>query len=128
MDDHLFITSPDRYHGEGIKITLIDWHHEQLENIVNMLRGSPQRLAIHVFGHNDTDLRWLLDVGYQSDLIVINMGHSTAADPVKGSMITWARTLYFGRKDLSEIYEGYIEDPMGSTMAWLGKQIQERNS
>ena len=126
MDDHLVVTAPDRYHGEGIKVTLIDWHHEQLENIINMLRGSPQRMVIHVFGHNDSDMRWLLDVCYQSDLVVMNMEHHTAADPIKGSILPWLKSLYFGRKDLADVFQGYIDDPLGATMSWVGKKIDER--
>jgi hypothetical protein len=127
MDDHLIVTAPDRYHGEGEKILLVDWNHEQLDNIIRVLRGSPLKLIMHVFGHNDTDLRWLLDVAYQCDVIVINMGSVSAADPIKGHMITWDKSKYYGRKDLSDIFLGYIEDPHGALLAWVGKRSDERN-
>ena len=127
VDEHLLVTQPDRYHGEGLKILFIDWQHDQLENMINMLRGSPIGLAIHVFGHNDTNMRWLLDVGYQADMIVLNMGHNTAADPIKGHMMSWKKSRYFGRRDLSELFTGYIEDPLGTTMSWIGEQTTERN-
>ena len=128
MDDHLIITAPDRYHGEGAKILLIDWHHEQLDNAINALRGSPLKLVIHVFGHNDTDMRWLLDVAYQADIISVNMGNRSAADPIKGHILTWDKACYHGRKDLSEIFLNYIEDPHAKLLAWVGKKIDERNA
>ena len=123
-DDHLLITSPDRYHGEGLKILFVDLQHDRLDRIISTLRGSPIKLIFHVFGHNDRDFRWLLDVGYQCDKILIDMSHVTAADPIKGHMLSWGKTNYLGRKDLDGIFSGYIEDPLGQMLVWVGEQAK----
>lgn len=126
-EDHLLITAPDRYYAEGEKILFVDLQHDQLERMLNALRGSPVKLAFHVFGHNDRDLRWLLDSGYQADKILIDMSHSTAADPIKGHMLAWDKTVYTGRKDLDSIFPGYIEDPLGHMLVWVGERSNKRN-
>lgn len=127
-EDHLLITPPDRYHGEAFNILFVDLMHDQLDHLVNALRGSPIKLAFHVFGHNEHDFKWLLDAAYQCDAILIDMTHKTAADPIKGHMLTWDKTVYLGRKDLSDIFPGYIEDPLGHLLIRVGEQANKRNA
>lgn len=126
--DHLIITAPDRCHGEGLKILWIDWQFDQVENCLNMLRASPIRLMFHMFGPNDNQSTWLIDVAHQADIIIMNMGINSAVDVIKGHMIAWNKTFYFGRKDLQEIFPGYIDDPQGKMLVWVGEQVERGNN
>lgn len=120
--DHLLVTADDRYFGEGKKILWIDWPWDTVLQTSRMLEGSPVKLIIHTFGANDTNFRWLLDVAHQSDLICINAASHSPADPIKGHLIHLDKSIYFGRSDLSDIFSGYIEDPIGYMLAWVGTQ------
>ena len=126
LDEHLAVTPPDRYHGEGYKVLWIDWEWDQIDTGVSMLQGSPEKLIIHMFGHNDTDFRWLLDIAYQADIIMMNLSHQTAADTIKGHLIGLDKTRYFGRRDLETIFPGYIEEPHGAMLTWVAQQIDKR--
>lgn len=126
--DHLVVTPPDRYYGEGPKILWVDWGWGQIENCLNTLRASPVKLIFYTYGPNDADLRWLLDAAYQADIIILNMETNSAADPIKGHMVAWDKCHYFGRKDLAEIFLGYIDDPTGKMLTWVGELVQKRNT
>lgn len=125
--DHLVITPPDRYHGEGLKVLWIDWGWGQIESCLNILRGSPSKLIFHAYGPNDSDLRWLIDAAHQSDIIIMNMDQPSGADPIKGHLIALDKTFYFGRRDLESIFPGYIDDPQGKMLVWVGEQQSKRN-
>lgn len=128
IPDHLVITPPDRYHGEGPKILWIDWQFDQIEHCLNMLRASPIRLIFNTFGPNDTDIKWLLDTAYQADIILMNMDANSTVDVLKGHMIAWDKTFYFGRKDLQDIFPGYIDDHVGKMLVWVGEEVHKRNT
>lgn len=124
--DHLVITPPSRYYGEGAKILWIDWHWHMIEQCLEAMRGSPVKTVTHLFGGNDTDFRWLLDVANQADLIVVNLGQTSQADPFKGSFLPLDKTYYFGRKDLAEIYYGYVDDPLGLMLEYISNKIADK--
>lgn len=126
--DHLVVTTPDRYHGEGPKILWVDWGWGQIESCLNTLRASPLRLIFYTYGPNDSDLRWLLDAAYQADIVILNMEMNSACDPIKGHIISWDKTCYFGRKDLQDIFPGYIDDPTGKMLTWVGEIMQKRKT
>jgi len=128
IPDHLVITPPDRYHGEGPKILWVDWQFDQIEHCLNMLRGSPIRLIFYTYGPNDSDAKWLLDTAYQADIILMNMDASSGASVLKGHMISWDKTFYFGRKDLQDIFPGYIDDHVGKMLVWVGEEVHKRNT
>ena len=124
IPDHLVITAPDRYYGEGPKILWIDWNFDQIEHCLNALRSCPIRLIFYTFGPNDADMRWLLDAAHQSDIIIMNMDARSTVDVIKGHVISLDKTFYFGRKDLHAIFPGYIEDHVGKMLTWVGEQVQ----
>lgn len=97
------------------------------EQCLESMRGSPVKLVTHLFGGNDTDFRWLLDVSNQAEVIVVNLGQTSQADPFKGSMLPLDKTFYFGRKDLSGIFPGYIDDPLGVMLALVSEMANKRN-
>ena len=124
--DHLVVTPPDRYFGEGIKLLWIDWNWGQIDQCLESMRGSPIKIVTHLFGGNDTDFRWLLDVSNQADLIVMNLGQSSQTDPFKGSFLPLEKAFYYGRKDLSNIFPGYIDDPLGVMLSLVGNMANKR--
>lgn len=128
IPDHLVITPPDRYHGEGPKILWIDWQFDQVEHCLNMLRASPIKLIFYNFGPNDTESPWLIDVAHQSEIIIMNMDARSTVDVIKGHLISWDKTYYFGRNDLQQIFPGYIEDHVGKMLTWVGEQAQRGNN
>ena len=115
--NHLVITEPDRYYGEAITLLWIDWNWQQIEQCIAALQGSPIKIVIHLFGGNDTDFRWLLNVANQVDAVIVNLGQTSQADPIKGMLVPKDKTHYFGRKDLKDIFPGYIDDPLGTVLA-----------
>lgn len=125
-DKHLIITSPDRHYGEGMVILLIDWHWKQIEPCISALSSCNDKVVLHLFGAGETDFRWLIDVANQADLIIMNNGVNTQADLIKGSLIPKDKTLYFGRRDLSSIFSGYIEDPIGTLLSWVTSMANRR--
>lgn len=125
--DHLVVTPPDRYFGEGIKLLWIDWNWAMTEQCLESMRGSPVKIVTHLFGGNDTNFRWLLDVSNQAELIVANLGQTSQADPFKGSILPLDKTFYFGRKDLAEIFPGYIDDPLGVMLSLVSEMANKRN-
>ena len=125
VPDHLIVTPDDRYYGEGLKILWVDWNPALIHDTLKTLERSPIRLIVHVFEATDTNLKWLLDVAYQADIIVINAGHRSPSELVKGHLIALDKTRHFGRKDLEQIFPGYIEDPTGTMLEWIGTMRNE---
>ena len=125
--DHLVITPPDRYHGEGPKILWVDWPLDMIERCLNALRGSPIKLLFHAYSPLDRDVRWLMDVAHQADIIVMDMTAGNHNDVIKGHLIAMDKTFHFGRKDLGDIFPGYIEDPQGKMLVWVGEIMDKRN-
>lgn len=125
--DHLIVTPPDRYHGEGYKILWVDWPLELIDRCLNSLRGSPIKLIFHAYNPNDRNINWLMDTAYQADIIIMDMTFPAPYDVIKGHLIAKDKLYHFGRKDLSDIFPGYIEDPLGKMITWLGEIMDKRN-
>lgn len=121
QDDHLVITPSDRYHGAGPKVLWIDWHWQQVETCLNLLRNSPIKIIFHAFSPHDSDHAWLLDVAHQADIIIMDAEAKTAADIIKGQLISWDKCYYYGRKDLAKLFPGHIEDPTGKMLVWIAE-------
>ena len=96
---------------------------DMIEQCLNALRASPIKLIFHAYGPHDHDHRWLLDVAHQCDLIIMDMSVGTHNDIIKGHLIALDKTHHFGRKNLGDIFPGYIEDPQGKMLVWLGEKI-----
>ena len=121
-NDHLVITEPDRFHSEGTSILFVDFQWDMVENTINILRGHPERLVFHVFRPEDRNYAWLLDVAHQADIIVMDLGHQSHMDPLKGVFLPWTKTYYIGRSDLRTFYGQSIDDLAGQLLVMLGER------
>ena len=125
MDDfeHLVITPPDRFWGEAITIFLHDWPPDMTETIISMIRGHQEsRVVIYLQSDITSDLEWTLSVATASDLVVLNLGAISPADIVKGAFIGKPNCFYFGRPDLKNIFNNYIDDPHGKILSFISTQ------
>jgi len=122
-DDHLIITEPDRFHNEALVILLIDWSPFLLDQALQAIKGSNQKLAIHLFNDNDSNYQWLLDVANQADIISINFDGNRRVDVFKGMLLRLNKAFYFGRPDLNSIFPNHSEDPIGKLLVLIGDKL-----
>lgn len=124
-EDHLIITEPDRYFNEALVILLIDWNPHLLDQLSMAVQGSKHKLAIHLFGDNDGNFQWLLDVANQADIIGINFDTVKHSDVIKGILLQRSKSFYFGRSDLRKIYTNYADDPVGKLLVLIGDKLSQ---
>lgn len=124
--EHLLITSPDRFWEDAIYITLIDLNPDMIENILTMLSGSPSRLIFYVHYRENTDIKWLLDVVNQSDIVLMDMSQNTYFDVIKGYFLPKKNVYYFGRSDLFLLFSNHWKDPAGNLLATVGELISKK--
>lgn len=122
-NDHLVITEPDRYHNDALVILLVDWSPFLLDQALQAIKGSKEKLAIHIFNDNDTNYRWLLDVANQADVIGINFDSIKNNDVFKGMLMKMGKSFYFGRPDLNSIFPNHSEDPIGKLLVLIGDKL-----
>lgn len=122
-NDHVVVTQPDRFYDDAITILLVDWPADLVDQALAALRGSKQRLAIHIFDYNDNNYRWLLDVSYQADIIAVNINNINHIDLFKGQLILKTNSFFFGRLDLSSIFTNSTNDPIGKLLVAVGEKL-----
>ena len=125
-NDHVVVTQPDRFYDDAITILLVDWPADLVDQALAALRGSKQRLAIHIFDYNDNNYRWLLDVSYQADIIAVNINNINHIDLFKGQLILKTNSFFFGRLDLSSIFTNSTNDPIGKLLVAVGENYRVR--
>lgn len=125
LDDHLIITSPDRYYSEAFKILLVDFEWGLIESIINPLRSSDTKLAIHVYTPHDTDNKWLLDVAEASNIVLMDLNSTTNNDVIKGYLISKHNVWYTGRKYLKEIWTQHTDDPLSLLLVKINQHENE---
>jgi hypothetical protein len=122
-EDHLVVTEPDRYYNEALVILLVDWSPFLLDQALQAIKGSKEKLAIHIFNDNDTNYQWLLDVAYQADVIAINFDSIKNNDVFKGILLRQNKSFYFGRPDLVGLFPNHSEDPIGKLLVLIGDKL-----
>lgn len=125
IDEHVIVTVPDRYYQDAIVILLIDWSADLVNQAINAIQGSEQRLAIHIFDFNDNNYNWLIDVANQADIIGIDLNRINHIDLVKGYLISKPNAFYFGRLDINKLFSNYTNDPIGQLLVRLGNKISQ---
>lgn len=123
--DHVIVTEPDRFYQDAIKILLVDWPPDLVNQAVNALQGSTYRLAIHIFDFNDSNYNWLIDVANQADIVAMNLNSINHIDLIKGYLISKTKTFYFGRLDMNKLFSNYTNDPIGQLLVKLGNKISQ---
>ena len=130
-NDHLLITSPDRYYSDAFKILLLDFEWGLAESIINPLRSSDTKLAIHVCTPQDTNSKWLLDVAASCNVVILDLNNTTNNDIIKGHLISKHNVWYTGRTDLREIWTQHTEDPLSLLLVkinqYTNEEINERH-
>jgi hypothetical protein len=124
-NDHVIVTSPDRFYDDAITVLLVDWSADLVSQALNAIRGSNVRIAIHIFDYNDTNYTWLLDVANQADVIGINLNSANHIDLFKGTLISKSKTFHFGRLDISKIFLNSVKDPIGELLIRIGTLISQ---
>jgi hypothetical protein len=124
-DDHVVVTSPDRFYNDAITVLLVDWSADLVNQALNAIRGSRTRIAIHIFDYNDSNYTWLLDVANQADIIGINLNSSNHIDLFKGVLVSKSKSFHFGRLDVSKIYLNSVNDPIGELLIRIGTLISQ---
>lgn len=124
-DDHLIITSPDRYYSDSFKILLVDFEWGLAESIINPLRTSSTKLAIHVYTPHDTDNKWLLDVSATCNIVLMDLNNTTNNDVIKGYLISKHNVWYTGRKDLKNIWAQHTDDPLSLLLLKINQYENE---
>lgn len=124
-DDHLIITSPDRYYSDSFKILLVDFEWGLAESIINPLRTSATKLAIHVYTPHDTDNKWLLDVSATCNIVLMDLNNTTNNDVIKGYLISKHNVWYTGRKDLKNIWTQHTDDPLSLLLLKINQYENE---
>ncbi len=125
IDEHVIVTVPDRYYQDSIVILLVDWSADLVNQAINSIQGSKQRLAIHIFDFNDNNYNWLIDVANQADIISIDLNRINHIDLIKGYLISKPSTFYFGRLDINKLFSNYTNDPIGQLLIRLGNRISQ---
>ena len=124
-NDHLLITAPDRYYSDAFSILLVDFEWGLAETIINPLRSSNTKLAIHIYTPHDADSKWLLDVANACDVVILDLNNTTNNDVVKGHLISKHNVWYTGRKDLQEIWTQYTDDPLSLLLVKVNQYENE---
>lgn len=127
-NDHVLITPPDRYWGDSYNILLIDFEWGLAENIINPLRGSTAKLAIHIYTPRDNDPEWLLNVVNACDVTIMDLNQTTNNDILKGQLISKHNVWYTGRKDLQKFWSKYTEDPLTILLVEIEKYQRSRGN
>lgn len=125
IDEHVIVTVPDRYYQDAIVILLVDWSADLVNQAINAIQGSQQRLAIHIFNFNDNNYNWLIDVSNQADIVGIDLNRINHIDLIKGHLISKPNTFYFGRLDINKLFSNYTNDPIGQLLIRLGNRISQ---
>lgn len=124
-NEHVIVTAPDRFYQDAIIILLVDWPADLVNQAINAVQGSTQRLAIHIFDFNDANYSWLIDVANQSDVISISCNPSNHIDLIKGYLISKSNVFYFGRQDIKQIFSNFSNDPIGTLLIKIGNKISQ---
>lgn len=123
-EDHLLITSPDRFFGDALTVLFVDWPPALIDQALNSVKASPKRLAIHIYNIEDNNPRWMIDVANQSNIIMINFSQLSQADAFKGYLLPRMTCYYFGRSDLNQIFTNYTDDPIGKLLVLIGEKLK----
>lgn len=121
-DNHLVVTSPDKYYGEGIHILLVDWNWDHVDRVLKQIKNFDQTVILYLFGPGETDYEWLMQIHAQCSLIVVNLDTRTLSDPIKGHLIAKPQCFYTGRPDLEKLFSGYTSDALGTILTHISKR------
>lgn len=123
--DHVVVTAPDRYFQDSIKILLIDWPPDLVDQALRSLERSTVPIAFHIFDFNDSDFKWLIDVANQADVVAMDISNINHIDIIKGYIIARPNAFYFGRLGMNKIFSNYTDDPIGQLLIKVGDKISQ---
>ena len=115
QNNHILITPPDQVWNDNLSIFLIDFAWDQINQIVDPLRGSPIDLNIYVYQTSDENATWLMNVANACDLVIMNVEKTSKNDIFKGRLLNNAKKVYYttGRPDVEKIWtQNKISDPL----------------
>jgi hypothetical protein len=104
------ITAPDRDLSDKLKIMLIDFEWPEIEALCVLLDAVPEDLDLYLYGSNDDDLDWCLNMVRECDAVLINMLHRGTMELTKGSLISRTNVWCRGEHELDKLYPRNVLD------------------
>jgi hypothetical protein len=99
MIDAKVITAPDVEHSNMLKIMLVDFEWQDIEDFTDVLSRSPDPPAVYLYGQNDTDHVWCLSVARQSDAVLINTYQRGSIEMLKGYLLSLPQAAAYGKNN-----------------------------
>lgn len=108
-DRVILVTPPDDVLVDGLRILLVDLHHDHTQLISQTLAQLESIPTIVTYVWNNNEVEWILDKKPKCDLIFFNADSEN--DAIIGYMAAQANSYYFGNlKSLSQANQNAIYD------------------
>ena len=95
------MTTPDLDHSNRLKIMLVDFDWEQIEQFTSILDRYPESATLYVYGHTESDHRWCMNAAKQSDAVLVNCNIITSLEMIKGYLLGSNNVSAYGANDQS---------------------------